>query len=94
MSAYWIGKIRVTDPDAYAEYVERVPEILETYGGRFLVRGGRAVTVEGEDWPRNVVIEFPSYEQAVACYNSPEYEEAKALQEGAAVRLIAIVEGV
>ncbi len=94
MTGYWIGRIKVTDPDAYAEYVRRVPAILEAYGGRFLVRGGRAVSVEGEDWPRNVVIAFPSFEQAKACYHSAEYQEAKALQDAAAVRMIAIVDGV
>ncbi len=94
MTAYWIGRIKVTDPDAYAAYVKRVPAVLEAYGGRFLVRGGRATTVEGEDWPRNVVIAFPSFEQAEACYRSAEYQEVKALQDAAAVRMIAILDGV
>lgn len=94
MAGYWVVKVRVTDPDAYGEYAKRVPPVLEKYGGRALVRGGTASTVEGEDYPRNVVVEFESYEQALACYNSPEYQEVKAYQDGAAERLFAIVDGV
>ncbi len=94
MAGYWVVKVRVTDPEAYGEYAKRVPSVVKRYGGRVLVRGGPATTLEGEDYPRNVVVEFESYDQALACYNDPEYQEAKSYQDGAAERLFAIVEGV
>lgn len=93
MVAYWVARVTVTDPEAYAAYAERATTALQSFGGKFLARGGRVVTLEGEDFPRSVVVEFPSFDEAVACYNSPAYQEAKALQEGAAIRNISIVEG-
>lgn len=59
-----------------------------------LARGGAFQSMEGEGHARNVVIEFPSFAQACACYNSPEYQEAKALREGAGLANITMVEGV
>ncbi|MGF1610170.1 MAG: DUF1330 domain-containing protein [Kiloniellales bacterium] len=93
MAAYWIARVNVSDPDAYAEYAKRATVALQSHGGRILARGGRVESLEGEPYARNVVVEFPSFEQALACYNSPAYREAKALQEGAAVRNLCIVEG-
>ncbi len=94
MAGYWVVKITVTDAEAYGVYAKLASEAVAKYGGRFLVRGGPATTMEGEDFPRNVVIEFPSVEQALACYKSPEYREALTCQEGAADRMFAVVEGV
>lgn len=93
MAAYWIAHVNVTNPEAYAAYAKLATPAIESHGGKFLARGGRAATLEGEEFARNVVVEFPSFDQAVACYNSPAYQEAKALQEGAAVRSVSIVEG-
>ena len=94
MVAYWLARVTVTDSEAYAEYAKRATTAIESHGGKFLARGGRSTTLEGEDFPRTVVVEFPSFDQAVACYNSPAYQEAKACQEGAAVRNLSIVEGI
>jgi uncharacterized protein (DUF1330 family) len=94
MAGYWVVKIRVTDTEAYGAYAKLASEAVAKYGGRFLVRGGPATTMEGEDFPRNVVIEFPSVEQALTCYKSPEYQKALTCQEGAADRMFAVVEGV
>jgi uncharacterized protein (DUF1330 family) len=94
MVAYWIGRVRVTDPESYAKYGALAGPAIEKHGGRFLARGGRTVTLEGDEYPRNVVVEFPSVEAAEACYNSPEYQEALAHAKGAADRLMCIVEGV
>ena len=93
MTAYWIARVKVSDPEAYGEYVKRVPAAVEAFGDRFLARGGRVECLEGEAFPRNVVIEFPDFEAAVACYNSPAYQEAKAFAEGAAERDIIILDG-
>ena len=93
MVAYWIARVNVTDREAYGAYAKLATMALESFGGKFLARGGQVVTMEGEEFARNVIVEFPSFEQAVACYNSPAYREAKALQKGAAIRNLSIVEG-
>ena len=94
MSAFWIVRINVTDPDTYPEYVRRVPAVLGKYGGRFIARAGRYTTMEGDDYERNVIIEFPSYEAAVACYRSPEYQAVLSIRLSASVGQLVVVEGV
>ncbi len=93
MAGYWVVKVRVSDAESYGKYAKLATAAVANHGGRFIVRGQPAVTKEGEDFPRNVVIEFPSYDQALACYESPEYAEALKLAEGAAERIFAIVDG-
>lgn len=93
MPAYWMSKVQITDAAAYAEYAKRAGPAIEKHGGRFLARGGRCVTLEGDEYPRNVLVEFASVEQAVACYRSKEYQEAWAYQKDAARREVCIVEG-
>ena len=90
--AYWIARVTVTDPDQYPLYASAATEAIKTFGGRFLARGGRYHAAEGEARPRNVVIEFESLEQAVACYDSPAYQAAKAHRENAGQAEIVIVE--
>ena len=90
---YIIARIVVTDAEAYAEYVKGASEAIRKYGGRPLVRGGRMETLEGEGRPRNVVLEFETFEQAKTYFNSPEYQAAKALREKAGVADIIAVEG-
>jgi len=94
MTAYWIARVNVTDEAAYGEYAKRAGPALAKHGGKFLARGGRFVTLEGAEYPRNVLVEFPSVEAAEACYKSPEYQEAVAFAKDAADRLLVIVEGV
>ena len=60
---------------AYKPYAAANPAIFKKYGGRFLVRGGKFDAAEGNARARNVVIEFPDYAAALACYRSPEYQE-------------------
>ncbi len=75
MAAYFIVDVDVTDAEAYTEYTRGVPDTLDRYGGRFLVRGGATEVIEGEWQPRRlVVLEFASVEQARAWYASPEYQ--------------------
>ena len=93
MTAFWVGRVQISDAEAYAAYAKRAGPAIEKHGGRFLARGGKHVTLEGEDYPRIIVVEFPSLEQAVACYNSKDYQAAWALQKGAAFREISVVEG-
>lgn len=95
MKAYWIAQVDVNDPQQYTQYTQRGPAAFKLYGGRFLARGGRSEAVEGKATPqRTVIIEFDSYDQAVACYNSPEYQDAMSYRAGAAKAEIVIVEGI
>ena len=81
MPAYWLARARITDPVLYKKYTDRVPEIIDRYQGKILARGGRYQIMEGPaDFHRFVVIEFPTLEQAVACFESPEYQEAAAFR--------------
>ncbi len=90
---YIIGHITVNDPDAYREYIERDTPILEGLGGRFIVRGGRADVMEGESHQRHVVIEFPSYQAALAAYHDPAYQEVAEIRKRSADSIILVVEG-
>jgi len=90
---YWIARVDVKNPDAYKKYVEGTAAAFAKYGARFLARGGRAHQLEGPMRARNVVIEFDSLEQAVACYNSPEYQAARQNRIGAAEAELMVVEG-
>jgi uncharacterized protein (DUF1330 family) len=93
MNAYVIGEIEVTDPAIYDDYRKQVLATITKYGGRFLVRGGKAEAVEGAAPKRMVLLEFPSYDQALKWYRSPEYAPLITLrQKGARGRLI-ITEG-
>jgi uncharacterized protein (DUF1330 family) len=90
---YWIGRIDVADEEAYRAYIAANAEPFAKYGARFLVRGGQLEAVEGEARSRNVVIEFPDYDAALACYRSPEYQAAKALRDPISTGELVIIEG-
>ena len=92
MTALWIAHVTVTDPEAYAKYAQEAGPAIAAHGGVFLARGGRYQQMEGHDRPRNVVARFPSFDDAVACYNSPEYQAALAHARGASERDLVIVE--
>jgi uncharacterized protein (DUF1330 family) len=95
MAAYLVVQVDVKDPARYADYRTMVPPTLAKYGGRFIVRGGRTETLEG-DWSpkRFVVVEFPSLEQAKAWWASPEYAEAKALRQATSETQMIVAEGI
>jgi uncharacterized protein (DUF1330 family) len=85
MPAYWVARAKVDDPVEYKKYTDRVPDIIARYGGKVLARGGRFQIMEGpETFHRFIVIEFPTFDQATACFNSPEYREAAAFRRGGA----------
>ncbi len=73
---YWIARVDVSDAEAYKAYVAANAAPIGKFGGRFLVRAGRFENPEGGSRGRNVVLEFPSYQAALDCYRSPEYEAA------------------
>ncbi len=90
---YWIGRIDVADEEAYRAYIAANAAPFAKYGARFLVRGGQMDAVEGTARTRNVVIEFPDYAAALACYRSPEYQAAKALRDPISTGELVIIEG-
>ncbi len=90
---YWIARMTVNDPAEYSKYVAANAEPFKKYGARFIVRGGRAEAVEGPGRERNVVIEFDSFDTAMACFNSPEYQAAARIRQSCATGEIVIVEG-
>lgn len=90
---YWIVRVDVHDQERYKAYVDANAEPYRKYGAHFLVRGGRFENPEGSSRARNVVIEFPSYEAAVACWQSPEYQSARALREPVSSLDLVIIEG-
>ncbi|CAN5340895.1 DUF1330 domain-containing protein [soil metagenome] len=92
--AYWIARATVSDPDQYKLYAEAASAVFPKYGAKVLARGGRHAILEGAGRPRNVVIEFNSYDDAVACYNSADYQAARVKRKGAGEVEIVIVEGV
>ena len=79
---YWIAHVDITDMDGYKAYQAANAKPFGMYGARFLVRGGAQDVKEGHIRSRTVVLEFPSYEAALACYRSPEYQAAKAVRAG------------
>ena len=94
MAAYIIADVRITDPDRYAEYIKVVPETIARYGGRFVVRGGRAEVLEGSWKPnRIVVLEFPTFERAREWWSSQHYRAARDLRQSASVGSLIVVEG-
>lgn len=94
MAAYIIARVEVTDPERYREYTTLTPSAIARFGGKFIVRGGNVVTLEGEQETRRmVVIEFPDMEKAKAFFNSPEYRAAREVRAGAAIGQFLAVEG-
>ncbi|MEM7491391.1 MAG: DUF1330 domain-containing protein [Pseudomonadota bacterium] len=90
---YWIAHGRVDDPEKYDLYRAANAAPLAEYGGRFLVRGGARELREGAAKPRTVVIEFPSYQAARDCYDSPGYQDAIKLRQGISESDLVIAEG-
>ena len=90
---YWVARVDVHNTEAYKDYVASNGIALAKFGGRFLVRGGQFENPQGTSRSRNVVLEFPSYQAALDCWNSPEYKAAKAKQQGGAEMDIIIIEG-
>lgn len=90
---YWIAQVDVHDPEGYKAYVAANAEPLRKHGAKFIVRGGQFDAKEGRSRSRNVVLEFPSYQAALDCYNSPEYQRAVALRTPYSTADIMVIEG-
>jgi uncharacterized protein (DUF1330 family) len=95
MSAYIIVDIDIHDGAGLEAYRKQVPATIAKYGGRFIVRGGKFETLEGQWHPKRlVVLEFPSVEQAKRWYDSEEYRPLKAMRFKASKSNLVLVEGV
>jgi len=90
---YWIGRVDVKNEEAYRPYAVANGPIFKRYGARILVRGGPFEAVEGQARRRNVVIEFPDYATAMACYRSAEYQENMKIRQANAVTDLIVIEG-
>jgi uncharacterized protein (DUF1330 family) len=95
MPAYIIVEVEVKDPEKYEDYKKLTPASLEPYGGKFIVRGGKAELIEGDEKPNRIVIlEFENSEKAKAWWNSPLYNEAKKIRHAAAKSRMILVDGI
>ena len=94
MKAYWIAHVEVTDMETYSKYAQLATKAIEEHGGRFLARGGRFEVMEGTVKARNVIAEFPSMDDALACYRSETYAEALKFSRASSDRDVLILEGV
>ena len=90
---YWIARVDVTDNEKYKAYIDANAKPFKLFGAKFLVRSGRFENPEGTSRNRNVVIEFPSYQVALDCWRSPEYQEALKLRLPVSTVDLVIVEG-
>lgn len=90
---YWIVRVDITDQEQYKRYMAANAEPFKKYGARFLVRGGHFENPEGANRTRNAVIEFPSYEAALECWKSPEYQRAVKLRQPVSTMDLIVIEG-
>ncbi len=90
---YWIAHVTITDTERYKGYQDIAPAAFQKFNATFLARGGASKTLEGDTWQRHVVIEFESMEQALACYHSDDYKQARKRRDGACIVSVNIVEG-
>lgn len=90
---YWLAMVDVTDPDNYPQYMAANKAAFKKYGAKFLVRGGQGEIVEGPTANRLVIIEFDSYQTALDCFHSPEYQAALEIRRQYSTAHLAIVEG-
>ena len=94
MKGYWIALYKkIGDMDNLKNYAAKVTPIIKSYGGTPLVRGGKYQILEGENFNRTVIWEFPSYEKAIECYNSKEYQEGWTIAKNTTERNLQIIEG-
>ena len=94
MAAYIIVDVVIQDPQRYEDYKKLTPASLIPFDGKFIVRGGKTQTLEGDWTPgRIVVVEFPSVEKAKAWWSSDTYAPAKAIRQAASITRMLLVEG-
>ena len=91
---YWISLyIKIANQENLKKYAETVTPIIKSYGGVPLVRGGKYQFYNGDEFIRTVVWEFPSYEKAIECHNSKEYQAGWSLAKDTTKRHMQVIEG-
>ena len=85
---------KIENMETLKKYAVKATEANGKYSGKFLVRGGKNITLEGNQSPRTVIVEFPTFEDAKKCYNSDEYQEAHNILKGSVKRNLQIIEGI
>ena len=91
---YWIANVDARDAERYKDYISTAKPAFERFGANFLARGGAVTQLEGKGRARNVVIEFPSMQHALDCYNSEEYQQALKIRQEVADAELMIMDGV
>jgi len=91
---YWMAHVTITDSENYPKYMKKAAAAITSMGGVYIVRGGDNQVVEGGLKDRHVLIEFPTYQQAVDCYHSADYQEAAKLRQAYGESDLVIVEGI
>ena len=94
-AGYVIAQLKITNTENYKEYIEKVTDVIKKFGGEYLARGGEHQVFEGEDnFPRIIILKFPSYEKALEWYNSDEYKPIKDIRLKNSVGSNIIVKGI
>ena len=94
MKGYWIALYKkIEDMDNLKNYAAKVTPVIKSHGGKPLVRGGKYLSLEGDDFPRTVIWEFPSYDKAIECHNSKEYQDGWSLAKNTTIRNLQVIEG-
>ena len=90
----WIAVYeKIENTETLKKYAVKATAAIGKYSGKFLVRGGKNITLEGNQSPRTVIVEFPTFSDAEKCYNSNEYQEALSILKGFVKRNLQIIEG-
>jgi uncharacterized protein (DUF1330 family) len=84
---------KIENMETLKKYAVKATPAISKYSGKFLVRGGKNITLEGNQSPRTVIVEFPTFSDAEKCYNSDEYQEALSILKGFVKRNLQIIEG-
>ena len=87
-------RAKLVDTEEYSKYINLATEIIKKYGGQFIVRGGNQKEFENFGFDRTVVVEFESYDDAIKCYESSDYQSALDHVKDSADRYVSIVEGI
>jgi uncharacterized protein (DUF1330 family) len=93
LPGYVVAEVDVTDPAGFKEYADKTPGTLAPFSGRYVIRGGKNLSVEGDAPKRFVVIQFESFEKAKAWEDSPAYEAIKPIRHNSAKSRVFIIEG-
>ena len=91
---YWVVRANISEAEEYSKYVQIATDIIAKYNGHFLIRGGDQIEFEESGFERTVVVEFNSFEDALQCYKSTDYQSALKFVKNSSKRYVSIVKGV